>query len=55
MPVEVHDDDSGAVQLTILGSALLAAALLAALYAAGAAVALVSTTALLLANAPRFW
>jgi cytochrome c-type biogenesis protein CcmF len=38
VPVEVHDDHAGAVQLTILGSALLAAALLAALYAAGAAV-----------------
>ncbi|HSD24009.1 MAG TPA: cytochrome c biogenesis protein CcsA, partial [Solirubrobacterales bacterium] len=38
MPVEVHDDHAGAVQLTILGSALLAAALLAAVYAAGAAV-----------------
>ena len=38
MPVEVHDDHSGAVQLTILGSALLAGALLAALYAAGAGV-----------------
>ena len=37
MPVQVHDD-FGAVQLTIFGSALLAAALLAALYAAGAAV-----------------
>jgi cytochrome c-type biogenesis protein CcmF len=36
--VQVHDDHSGAVQLTIFGSALLAAALLAALYAAGAAV-----------------
>jgi len=38
VPVEVHDDDTGAVELTILGSALLVAALLAALYAAGAAV-----------------
>ena len=38
MPVEVHDHDAGAVQLTILGSALLAAALLCALYAAGAGV-----------------
>ncbi|HET9121802.1 MAG TPA: heme lyase CcmF/NrfE family subunit [Solirubrobacterales bacterium] len=38
MPVEVHDDHAGAVQLTIFGSALLAAALLAALYAAGAGV-----------------
>jgi cytochrome c-type biogenesis protein CcmF len=38
VPVQVHDDHTGAVQLTILGSALLAAALLAALYAAGAAV-----------------
>ena len=38
MPVQVHDHDSGAVQLTILGSALLAAALLCALYAAGAGV-----------------
>ncbi len=38
MPVEVHDDHAGAVQLTIFGSALVAAALLAALYAAGAGV-----------------
>ena len=38
MPVEVHDDHTGAVQLTIFGSALLAAALLAALYAAGSGV-----------------
>ncbi len=38
MPVEVHDDHAGAVQLTIFGSALLAAALLAALYAAGSGV-----------------
>jgi cytochrome c-type biogenesis protein CcmF len=38
MPVQVHHHDAGAVQLTILGSALLAAALLCALYAAGAAV-----------------
>jgi cytochrome c-type biogenesis protein CcmF len=38
VPVQVHDHDRGAVQLTVLGSALLAAALLAALYAAGAAV-----------------
>jgi cytochrome c-type biogenesis protein CcmF len=38
VPVEVHDDHSGAVQLTIFGSALLAAALIAALYAAGAGV-----------------
>ena len=38
MPVEVHDHHTGAVQLTILGSALLAAALLGALYAVGAAV-----------------
>ena len=38
MPVEVHDHHGGAVQLTIFGSALLAAALLGALYAAGAAV-----------------
>ena len=38
MPVEVHDHDFGVLQLTILGSALLASALLAALYAAGAAV-----------------
>jgi cytochrome c-type biogenesis protein CcmF len=37
VPLQVHDDHSGAVQLTIFGSALLAAALLAALYAAGAA------------------
>ena len=37
MPIQVHDDHGGAVQLTILGSALLAAALLAALYAAAAA------------------
>jgi cytochrome c-type biogenesis protein CcmF len=35
VPVEVHDHHAGAVQLTILGSALLAAALLAALFAAG--------------------
>ena len=38
MSVEVHDHHGGAVQLTIFGSALLAAALLGALYAAGAAV-----------------
>ena len=38
MPVEVHHHDPGAVELTILGSALLAAALLCALYAAGAGV-----------------
>ena len=38
MPVQVHDDDTGAVQLTILGSALLATALLVALFAAGAGV-----------------
>jgi len=38
VPVEVHDHDSGAVQLTVLGSALLAAALLCALYAVGAGV-----------------
>ena len=38
MPVEVHDDHTGAVQLTVLGSALLAAALLAALFAVGAAI-----------------
>jgi cytochrome c-type biogenesis protein CcmF len=38
VPVEVHDDDLGVLQLTILGSALLAAALLVALYAAGAAI-----------------
>jgi cytochrome c-type biogenesis protein CcmF len=38
VPVEVHDHDAGAVQLTILGSALLAAALLCALYAAGAGI-----------------
>jgi cytochrome c-type biogenesis protein CcmF len=38
VPVEVHDDHTGAVQLTVLGSALLAAALLAALFAAGAAI-----------------
>jgi cytochrome c-type biogenesis protein CcmF len=38
VPVQVHDDHTGAVELTIFGSALLAAALLAALYAAGAAV-----------------
>ena len=36
MPVEVHHHDAGAVELTILGSALLAAALLCALYAAAA-------------------
>ena len=38
MPVEVHHHDAGAVELTILGSALLAASLLCALYAAGAAI-----------------
>jgi cytochrome c-type biogenesis protein CcmF len=38
VPFEVHDHDGGAGQLTLFGSALLAAALLAALYAAGAAV-----------------
>jgi cytochrome c-type biogenesis protein CcmF len=38
VPVQVHDDHAGAIQLTILGSALLAAALLCALFAAGAAV-----------------
>jgi cytochrome c-type biogenesis protein CcmF len=38
VPVEVHDDDPGAVQLTTLGSALLSAALLLALFAVGAAV-----------------
>ena len=38
MPVEVHHDHTGAVQLTTLGSALLAAALLLALFAVGAAV-----------------
>ena len=38
MPVEVHHHDAGAVELTILGSALLAAALLCALYAVGAGV-----------------
>jgi cytochrome c-type biogenesis protein CcmF len=38
VPVEVHNDHTGAVQLTVLGSALLAAALLLALFAAGAAV-----------------
>ncbi|HEX6587327.1 MAG TPA: heme lyase CcmF/NrfE family subunit [Solirubrobacterales bacterium] len=38
MPVEVHDGHPGAVQLTILGKALLAAALLVALYAIGAAI-----------------
>jgi cytochrome c-type biogenesis protein CcmF len=38
VPVEVHDDHHGAAQLTIFGSALLAAALIAALYAAGGAV-----------------
>ena len=37
MPVEVHDHHHGAVQLTIFGSALLAAALLVALYAVAAA------------------
>jgi cytochrome c-type biogenesis protein CcmF len=36
VPVEVHDHHSGTVQLTILGSALLAAALLCALFAVGA-------------------
>jgi cytochrome c-type biogenesis protein CcmF len=38
VPVQVHHHDTGAIQLTLFGSALLAAALLAALYAAGAAV-----------------
>jgi cytochrome c-type biogenesis protein CcmF len=38
VPVQVHHNHCGAVQLTILGSALLAASLLAALFAAGAAV-----------------
>jgi len=38
VPLEVHDHDSGTVQLTILGSALLAAALLCALFGAAAAV-----------------
>ncbi len=38
MPVEVRHHDAGAVQLTIFGSALLAAALLCALYAVGAGV-----------------
>jgi cytochrome c-type biogenesis protein CcmF len=38
VPLEVHHHDAGAVQLTLLGSALLAAALLASLYAAVAAV-----------------
>ena len=38
MPIEVHVGAGGAVQLTILGKALLAAALLVALYAVGAAV-----------------
>jgi cytochrome c-type biogenesis protein CcmF len=38
VPVEVHDDRAGAVQLTILGSALLAAALIAALFAVGAGI-----------------
>jgi cytochrome c-type biogenesis protein CcmF len=38
VPLQVHDDHAGAVQLTVLGSALLAAALLSALYAVGAAV-----------------
>jgi cytochrome c-type biogenesis protein CcmF len=38
VPVEVHDNHAGAVQLTTFGSALLAAALLAALYAAGSGV-----------------
>jgi cytochrome c-type biogenesis protein CcmF len=38
VPVEVHDHRAGAVQLTILGSALLAAALLVALFAVFAAV-----------------
>jgi cytochrome c-type biogenesis protein CcmF len=36
--VEVHDNHTGAVQLTVLGSALLAAALLAALFAVGSAI-----------------
>ncbi|HEY3193597.1 MAG TPA: heme lyase CcmF/NrfE family subunit, partial [Solirubrobacterales bacterium] len=38
VPVQVHHHHAGAVQLTVLGSALLAAALLAALFAAGSAV-----------------
>ena len=38
MPVEVHDHHRGAAELTVLGSALLAAALLAAIYAAGSAI-----------------
>jgi cytochrome c-type biogenesis protein CcmF len=38
VPVEVHHHDPGAVELTLFGSALLAASLLAAVYAAGAAV-----------------
>jgi cytochrome c-type biogenesis protein CcmF len=38
VPLQVHDHRTGAVQLTILGSALLAAALLCALFAAGAGV-----------------
>jgi cytochrome c-type biogenesis protein CcmF len=38
VPVQVHQHDAGAVELTILGSALLAAALLCALYAVGAAI-----------------
>jgi cytochrome c-type biogenesis protein CcmF len=38
VPVEVHHHGHGAVQLTLLGSALLASALLAALYAAGASI-----------------
>jgi cytochrome c-type biogenesis protein CcmF len=38
VPVQVHDDHAGAVELTILGSALLAAALLSALFAVGAGV-----------------
>src|SRR5205814_8863883 len=38
VPLQVHDDQAGAVELTILGSALLAAALLSALFAVGAGV-----------------
>jgi cytochrome c-type biogenesis protein CcmF len=38
VPVEVHHHDAGAVELTILGSALLAAALFCALFAVGAGI-----------------
>jgi cytochrome c-type biogenesis protein CcmF len=38
VPFQVHHHDAGAVQLTLFGSALLAASLLAALFAVGAAI-----------------